>query len=100
MAQTEKEAYLTLIAAQDPQIRTLLDQGFALVTNAFKADAAPAGMKARTDRAPMRRLHQAGYQVEVSAAYDAMKADPLRAVSSAQVRASFEPKRSVAKKRK
>jgi len=70
MAETEKEAYLTLIAAQDPQIRTLLDQGFAFVTNAFKAGAAPSGMKARTDQAHVRRLQQEGYQVEVTAAYD------------------------------
>ena len=70
MAQTEKEAYLTLIAAQDPQIRTLLDQGFEFVTNAFKPGAAPSGMKARTDREHVRRLQQEGYQVEVTAAYD------------------------------
>jgi hypothetical protein len=56
MAETEKEAYLALIAERDPEIRTLLDQGFEFVTNAFKADAAPAGMKARTDREHMRRL--------------------------------------------
>jgi hypothetical protein len=70
MAETEKEAYLALIAARDPEIRALLDQGFEFVTNAFKADAAPSGMKSRTDREHVRRLQQAGYQVEVSAAYD------------------------------
>ena len=70
MAETEKEAYLALIAAQDPKIRTLLDQGFEFMTNAFKTDAAPAGMKARTDQAHVRRLQQEGYQVEVTAAYD------------------------------
>jgi hypothetical protein len=70
MAENEKEAYLTLIAARDPEIRTLLDQGFDFVTNAFKAGAAPAGMKARTDRDHVRRLQQEGYQVEVTAAYD------------------------------
>jgi len=70
MAETEKEAYLALIAAQDPQIRALLDQGFAFVTNAFKPGAAPSGMKARTDREHVRRLQQEGYQVEVTAAYD------------------------------
>ena len=70
MAATEKEAYLALIAAHDPKIRTLLDQGFAFVTNAFKAGAAPAGMKARTDQVHVRRLQQEGYQVEVTAAYD------------------------------
>ena len=46
MAENEKEAYLALIAAHDPEIRTLLDQGFDFVTNAFKAGAAPSGMKA------------------------------------------------------
>ena len=43
MAENEKEAYLALIAAHDPEIRTLLDQGFDFVTNAFKAGAAPSG---------------------------------------------------------
>src|SRR4029453_13259280 len=70
MGENEKKVYLALIAAQDPEIRTLLDQGFAFVTNAFKAGAAPSGMKARTDQAHVRRLQQAGYQVEVTAAYD------------------------------
>jgi hypothetical protein len=70
MAEQEKEAYLALIAAQDPDIRALLDQGFEFVTNAFKAGAAPSGIKARTDREHVRRLQQEGYQVEVTAAYD------------------------------
>ena len=70
MAETEKEAYLALIASQDPQIRTLLDQGFEFVTNAFKAGATPSGMRARTDREQVRRLQQEGYQVEVTSAYD------------------------------
>jgi hypothetical protein len=33
MAETEKEAYLALISARDPEIRALLDQGFEFVTN-------------------------------------------------------------------
>src|SRR5262245_13871363 len=70
MAAHEKEAYLALIAARDPEIRALLDQGFVFVTNAFKAGAAPSGVKARTDRDHVRRLQQEGYQVAVSAAYD------------------------------
>ena len=70
MAENEKEGYLALIAERDPEIRALLDQGFAFVTNAFKAGAAPSGMKARTDQAHVRRLQQEGYQVEVTAAYD------------------------------
>ena len=70
MAGNEKEAYLALIAACDPEIRALLDRGFEFVTNAFKAGAAPSGMKARTDREQVRRLQQEGYQVAVSAAYD------------------------------
>jgi hypothetical protein len=70
MAENEKEAYLALIAAGDPEIRALLDQGFEFVTNAFKASEAPAGMKGRTDREHMRRLQREGYQVALSAAYD------------------------------
>jgi hypothetical protein len=70
MAGHEKEAYLALIAARDPEIRALLDQGFAFVTNAFKAGEAPPGLKARTDREHLRRLRQEGYQVAVSTAYD------------------------------
>jgi len=70
MAENEKEAYLALIAAGDPEIRALLDQGFEFVTNAFKASAAPSGMKGRTDRDHMRRLQREGYQIAISAAYD------------------------------
>ena len=70
MAANEKAASLALIATRDPEIRTLLDQGFAFVTNAFKAGATPAGMKARTDREHVRRLHQEGSQVAVSSADD------------------------------
>ena len=70
MAENEKEDCLALIAAHDPEIRTLPDQGFAFVTNAFKAGAVPSGMQARTDREYVRRLQQEGYQVEVTAAYD------------------------------
>jgi hypothetical protein len=70
MAGHEKDAYLTLIAARDPQIRALLDHGFEFVTNAFKAGAVPPGIKAQTDQEHVRRLRQEGYQVEVSPAYD------------------------------
>jgi hypothetical protein len=70
MAENEKEAYLALIAAADPESRALLDQGFEFVTNAFKANKAPAGMKGRTDQDHMRRLQREGYQVAISVAYD------------------------------
>jgi hypothetical protein len=70
MAGHEKDAYLALIAARDPQIRALLEQGFAFVTNAFKVGTAPSGLKAKTDRDHVRRLQQEGYQVELSTAYD------------------------------
>jgi hypothetical protein len=70
MAGQGKEAYVALIAERDPQIRALLDQGFEFVLNAFKAGAAPPGIKAKTDREHVRRLRDEGYQVEVSTAYD------------------------------
>jgi hypothetical protein len=70
MAEQGKDAYVALIAARDPKIRALLDQGFEFVTNALKAGAAPPGIKAQTDQEHVRSLRQEGYQVEVSTAYD------------------------------
>jgi hypothetical protein len=70
MAEQGKDAYVALIAARDPKIRALLDQGFEFVTNALKAGAAPPGIKAQTDQERVRSLRQEGYQVEVSTAYD------------------------------
>jgi len=70
MAGAEQDAYIALIAARDPQLRGLVEHGFAFVTNAFKAGAAPPGMKGKTDGEQVRRLHQAGYQVEVTTGYD------------------------------
>jgi hypothetical protein len=66
----EKDAFVALIAARDPQIRTLVEQGFEFVTNAFKAGAVPPGIKAPTDQEHVRRLRREGYQVAVSPAYD------------------------------
>jgi hypothetical protein len=70
MAGHEKDIYIAFIAARDPQIRALLEQGFEFVTNAFKAGAAPAGMKAKTDQEHLRSLRQEGYEVQVTTAYD------------------------------
>ena len=70
MANQEKDAYVALMAARDPQIQALLDQGFEFVMNALKAGSAPPGMKAKTDREHARRLQQEGYQVEVTTGYD------------------------------
>jgi len=70
MAGHEKDAYMALIAQHDPQIRALLEQGFEFVMNAFKAGAAPPGIKAKTDLEQVRSLQHLGYQVELSTAYD------------------------------
>ena len=70
MAGQDNDAYVALLAARDPQIRALLEQGFAFVTNAFQAGAAPPGLKVKTDRDHVRSLQQAGYQVEVTTGYD------------------------------
>ena len=70
MAGREKDAYVALIAQRDPQIRTLLEQGFEFVMNAFKAGSAPPGIKAKTDLEHVRSLQQQDYQVEMSPAYD------------------------------
>jgi hypothetical protein len=47
---------------------------FEFVTNAFRANEAPAGMKGKTDQDHMRRLQREGYQVAISAAYMTSKA--------------------------
>jgi hypothetical protein len=70
MAGDEKQAYVALMAARDPQVRTLLDAGFEFVTNAFKAGAAPPGIKAKTDQEQARRLRREGYEVALTTAYD------------------------------
>jgi hypothetical protein len=70
MAGEEKDVYIAVLAARDPQIRSLIAQGFEFVTNAFKTGATPPGMKGKTDKEQVRRLQQAGYQVEVTTGYD------------------------------
>ena len=70
MAGHEKDAHVVLMAARDPHIRALLDQGFEFVMNALKAGSVPPGMPAKTDREHVRRLLQEGYQVEVTTGYD------------------------------
>ena len=70
MAGAEKDTSLALIAARDPQISGLVEQGFAFVTNTFKASTAPRSMQGKTDREQVRRLQQAGDQVEVTTGYD------------------------------
>jgi hypothetical protein len=70
MAGHEKAAHVALMAARDPQIRALLDQGFEFVMNAVKTGSAPPGMKGKTDLDHVRRLQQEGYQVEVTTGYD------------------------------
>jgi hypothetical protein len=70
MGEHGKDAYLALIAARDPKIHALLNEGFEFVTNAFKVGEVPPGVKARTDQEQVRRLWQERYQVEISTAYD------------------------------
>jgi hypothetical protein len=70
MAGQERDAHIALMAARDPQIRALLDQGFEFVMNALKAGSVPPGVKAKTDREHVRRLQQEGFQVEVTTGYD------------------------------
>ena len=70
MAGSEKAAYLAMLAATDPEIRRLLDEGFEFVTNAFKQGCVPPGVKGRVDREIARRFAKEGYQVELGPAYD------------------------------
>ena len=54
MAGHGKDASLALIAARDPTIRALLDQGYEVGTNAVKTGAVPPGIKAKTDQGHVR----------------------------------------------
>ena len=58
MASPEKDAYVALMAARDPQVRELLEQGFEFVMNGLRAASAPPGLQAKTDRVHVRRLQQ------------------------------------------
>ena len=69
MAGPEKDTHVALMAACDPHIRALLDQGFEFVMNALKEGSVPPAMRAKTDREHVRRLRQEGYQVEVTTGY-------------------------------
>ncbi len=65
-----REAYLALLRSTDPHIATLLDQGFAFVTNAFRPGQAPRGVPARDCDQVAARLRSEGWEVEVAGAYD------------------------------
>ncbi len=65
-----REAYLALLRTTDPHMATLLDRGFAFVTNAFRPGQAPPGVPARNCDQAAARLRREGWEVEVAAAYD------------------------------
>ena len=65
-----REAYLALLRTTDPHMATLLDRGFAFVTNAFRPGQAPPGVPVRNCDQVAARLRREGWEVEVAAAYD------------------------------
>jgi hypothetical protein len=62
--------YVRLMAEKDADIRRLIARGYEFVTNAFRAGAAPKGVRAKDAEAVKARLRQEGYQVEMASAYN------------------------------
>jgi hypothetical protein len=73
--------YLQLIASKDASIQRLMEAGFEFVTNAFRSDLAPKGIRAKDVESLKQRLRQEGYHVEVAPAYNET-GDPLPAMVS------------------
>ncbi len=65
-----REDYMALLRATDAGIAVLLEQGYALVTNAFRPGQVPPGIPARDCDQVAARLRREGWEVEVAAAYD------------------------------
>jgi hypothetical protein len=65
-----RERYMQLLRKGDARIATLLDQGFAFVTNAFRPGQAPPGIPIQDCEQLASRLRSEGWEIEVAAAYD------------------------------
>lgn len=65
-----RREYVKVMAAKDPAIRELVEQGYAFVTNAFRRDAAPRGIRATEVDVVQSRLQKEGYRTAVAFAYD------------------------------
>ncbi len=65
-----RKAYLDLMGSKDPAIKRLIEDGYEFVTNAFKSDSKPAGIRVKDAGTVALQLAQQGYLAELCAAYN------------------------------
>ncbi len=65
-----RKAYLDLMGSKDPAIKRLIEEGYEFVTNAFKPDSKPAGIRVKDARTVASQLAQQGYLTELCPAYN------------------------------
>ena len=66
----EKEAHVRRMAERDPEILGLLTEGYAFVTNAFRPDRKPAGLRVEDADGVARDWEREGYAAAIANAYD------------------------------
>jgi hypothetical protein len=76
-----RKAYIELLASRDPDIKRLVEQGYDFVTNAFTADARPAGVRVKDAPAIASQLKQDGFLIGACQAYNEV-GDPLPGMQS------------------
>ncbi len=76
-----RKAYIDLIRSKDPAIRRLIEEGYEFVTNAFKSDSKPAGIRVKDAGTVASQLAQQGYLTELCAAYNEA-GNPIPAMQS------------------
>jgi hypothetical protein len=76
-----RKSYIELLASKDPAIKQLVEQGYDFVTNAFTADAKPAGVRVKVVPAVTSKLKQDGFLTGACQAYNEV-GDPIPGMQS------------------
>ena len=65
-----RKAYLDLMGSKDPAIKRLIEDGYEFVTNAFKSESKPAGIRVKDARTVASQLTQQGFLTELCSAFN------------------------------
>ncbi len=76
-----RKAYIDLMASKDPAIKGLIEEGYEFVTNAFKSDSKPTGIRVKDAGTVASQLAEQGYQTELRSAFNEV-GDPIPAMQS------------------
>ncbi len=76
-----RKVYLDLMGSKDPAIKRLIEDGYEFVTNAFKSDSKPAGIRVKDARTVASQLASQGYVTELCSAFNEA-GDPIPAMQS------------------